>query len=562
MPEQQEPPVPAGEGATVDTLPTQRARDESPSPRHAQPAEFPTLRQRVIGVGLEVLTVVVILAAFLLSCLTLAENPLVRQGQVSALANIDLRFVIAGCGIVAATLVAERFGRPLVRLYARQMACAAVATLVTAIVGGAILFSLHGTPYGMFAGQGDFGWIAQWVAFYRRHGSWPSHHYPPLPLYVIKVLTQVTHQPVSMAVKPMEIIGVSLYGPVAYLGWRLLFKPVWALTIGVVASLPLIEPLKVYPQLTLVATIPVLIKFLVVAARSDRLTRRTALIAGAAFGVAIAFLYLSYTGWLVWAAAGVVVTYALVVPWRAAAIRALILAGTATGVFVLLTYPYLIGLFSSNGALSDTYQYFDTYTEPAYIAMWRNDAAADVGPVWPPLGELGNVGLFSVVLVAGLALALALGWRRTPVIACCALMAGAWLPRFYLAGLMYDTGKVTLYPRTTEFILYLLLAAVGLGIYHAAERLKGLSFGRASTDDDDVEPVRFRGFGDRTPIAVALVPLLLLFLFAGSATADRYMPANRPGTVGFYNWISQTTKLPDGSCPPFAPIASCPGVGN
>jgi hypothetical protein len=35
------------------------------------------------------------------------------------------------------------------------------------------------------------------------------------------------------------------------------------------------------------------------------------------------------------------------------------------------------------------------------VAIWRNDSGANVGPVWPPLGELGNVGVFSVLLSPG-----------------------------------------------------------------------------------------------------------------------------------------------------------------
>ena len=137
-----------------------------------------------------------------------------------------------------------------------------------------------------------------------------------------------------------------------------------------------------------------------------------------------------------------------------------------------LTWVHLTGLLSPNGGTSDNYMYFDTRTDPAYIAMWRNDSGANVGPTWPPLGELGNVGLFSVLLVAGLALALALGWRRTTVIACCGVMAGAWLLRFYLAGQMYATGKVQLYPRTTVLILYCLLVLIGYTIYLATDRIR------------------------------------------------------------------------------------------
>ena len=100
--------------------------------------------------------------------------------------------------------------------------------------------------------------------------------------------------------------------------------------------------------------------------------------------------------------------------------------------------------------------------------MWRNDLPGDVGP-WPPPGELAGVGVFVLLLVVGLGLGVALGGRRTPVIALCALLAGACLLRFWFASQAYATGAVQLYPRTSAEILYCLLLLSVLAIRYGME---------------------------------------------------------------------------------------------
>jgi galactan 5-O-arabinofuranosyltransferase len=515
-------------------------------------------RQRVMGVLLEALAAATTIVVFLAWCRVIKQNPLIRTSQVSGMAKIDLRFLVMGFVMIGATLVAERFGPPLLRRYAQQMACAAFAALASSLVAGGVLFALNGTPYGILAGGSDFGWIAEWIEQYKQTGSIPSH-YPPLPIYFIWAAVATSGEPVAIVTKPLEIIGTAVFGPLVYFCWRMLLKPIWALAIGVVAMLPFIEPFKVYAHLVLVVFVPVMIKFFTVIRRSDQISRRAAAWCGAAFGAGFALLFLSYSGWFVWALPGAVVTFALVAPWRTAPNRPLLLAGTALAVFLPLSWIHLRGLLSPTGGLSDDWQYFDTRTEPAYIAMWRNDSGAGVGPVWPPLGELGNVGVFSVLLVAGLALALVFGWRRTPVIAICSTLAGAWLLRLYLAGKMWESGRVRLYPRTTQIILYLLLILIGFAIYYGSQRIQALY--QRLIDGDDAKgastPTTSHGFGRGMPLGVMLAPLLLLFLFIGSATVDRLMPANRPGTDAYAIWISHATKLPDGTCPTYGRGLSC-----
>jgi hypothetical protein len=539
--------VPSGTEGAVPDKPVGR-----PEPDADEVARRLAFRRRLIGVLLECLTALVTIAVFLAWCHVIKHNPLLRASQVSGMAKIDLRFLVLGFAVIGAALVAERFAPPWIRQYTPQIACAAIAALASSLVAAGVMFALNGTPYGILAGGSDFGWIADWISQYDKTGSFPSH-YPPLPIYLIWMAVKVTGEPVAIVTKPLEIIGTALYGPLVYLSWRMVLKPIWALAIGVVAMLPFIEPFKVYAQLVLVLFVPVLIKYFMVVRRSHELTRRGAAWWGAGFGAGLATLFLLYSGWFVWALPGAVLAFAILAPWRRAADRALLLAGTTVAVFLPLTWVHLTGLLSSTGGVSDNYQYFDTRTDPAYIAMWRNDSGANVGSVWPPFGELGNVGVFSVLLVAGLALALALGWRRTPVVVACTGIAGAWILRFYLAGKMYETNLVRLYPRTTQFILYLLLILVGYAIYFATNRVRELYQRLAASTGADSEPSPRRG----VPFALMLAPLLLLFLFMGSATVDRLMPADRPGTDADATWISHATNLPNGKCPIYGRGVAC-----
>ena len=90
-------------------------------------------------------------------------NPLVRVGQVSGLAALQLRFAVLCVLVVAALLLIE-----LLRLrfapFARKLACAAVAGLSSGLVAGGIVVALHGTPWGLFVNQSDVGsWMPQWT---------------------------------------------------------------------------------------------------------------------------------------------------------------------------------------------------------------------------------------------------------------------------------------------------------------------------------------------------------------------------------------------------------------
>jgi galactan 5-O-arabinofuranosyltransferase len=180
--------------------------------------------------------------------------------------------------------------------------------------------------------------------------------------------------------------------------------------------------------------------------------------------------------------------------------------------------------------------------------MWRNDLPGDVGP-WPPLGELAGVGVFTVLLVAGLGVAIAVAGRRTAVLTICALMAGSWLLRFLIASQMYATQTVQLYPRTTAEILFCLLLLVVLAAMYGGRRVQDAW--RARTAESNGHVPR-----NAAPVVGALCAALLLALSMGSATADRYLPRN-DGSVGLLAYVAQQVRQPDGTCPDYSGPGGC-----
>lgn len=467
-------------------------------------------------------------------------DPIDRIGQVSGLAGLDLRFLVLGLLVVVACVVMGRLGgRPWE--ITSGYACAAVAGLVTGLVAGGVLVALSGTSWPLFADGGDSGQLAIWADDVIAGRPTPDN-YPPVVFHLLAWLSELTGSTTSGALRSVHIVGTALFGPIAYLAWRLLLAPAWALAVTLVAALPLLEPYKPYTTIVLVALVPVLIGLLSELRRAaDRSLRRIALV-GLGAGAALGLLFVTYSGWFVWSAPGAIVAALIVFPWRTAPGRGAALLGLAVLALVAVANRHLFGLLASGGTVKDRYFYFDTDVDPAYIAMWRNDLPGNVGP-WPPPGELAGVGVFTVLLVVGLALAVAFGAARTTVITLGTLLAGAWLLRLWFASQMFATGTVQLYPRTTPEILYCLLLlsifAVRYGLRRAAGPLAAL------TGRDDERAVR----PARVAVTIGAICAALLFgMSAGSATADRFMPRN-DGSAGLLTYVAHNVRQLDGTCP-------------
>ncbi|GAA2789313.1 hypothetical protein [Crossiella cryophila] len=498
---------------------------------------------RWIAPLLEIVVAFVALAIFLAWSGTIDVDPLDRLGQVSGLAGLQFRFVLLGLVLIAVVLLAARIRQGAGVALAGRLATAAISGLAGGLVAGGVLVALRGTSWALHANHGDSGVLIRWAEGLLRGESMPSN-YPPLSVYALAGWTWLTGEPAGFALQDVQIIGVALFAPLAYLAWRLVLRPGWALGIGVVSTLPLIDPHKPYANLALVVFIPVLVRFLQTVRRADQASYRKLLLGGAAFGVGFGLLFLLYSGWYVWSAPGAVLALLLVFPWKAAPRKGVALVAVTTAVFALVSIRHLYGLLRGAGSTKDQYFYFDVFTDPAYFSMWRTDLPGPVG-VWPPLGELGGVGLFTIVLVIGLAVALGLGLRRTVVIAVVACLAGTWLLRFYFASRMYAENAVQLYPRTVAEILYCLLVLTGYAVFLAVER-----FG--------VPRPRFALSGKvGLPARIGLLAAMLLLLgSAGSAIADRHMPRN-DDSVGFLAWVAQVNRMPDGRCSPYVPADAC-----
>jgi galactan 5-O-arabinofuranosyltransferase len=489
-------------------------------------------------IGVEAFLALAVAFGFLTWSGTVAVDPMVRVGQVSGMAQLQFRFAAAAIVLVVGLVLVERFlpaGRP----WLEPVGCACAAGLFTGLVAGGIDVALEGTPYGLWAGQGDYAWIGTWATSIMSGHGLPAHHYPPLSIYALAWWAQLTDQPVPYAMKGLQLIGTALFGPATYLAWRLLLRPAFALGVGVVAMIPFVEPVKAYPQLTLVVLIPVLVRFLRTVRRGADLRLRTAVLLGVAFGAGIGLLFLLYSGWFVWCAPGFVAAFVLFAPLRRAWRQVLALALSAAVTFLIVTWVHLTGLLSPTGGVSDAFFYFDTDTEPAYFAMWRNDRPGNIGP-WPPPGELGYVGVFTLLLGVGIGVALWLGWRRTTVATVGLVAVGAWLIRMWLAGESYSTMTVRLYPRTTMVVLYCALILAGYAVLLAGRALRR----------------RISSPLPRPPWGILLIPLLFLFALTGSATIDHFMPGPR-GSAGDFATDAHITRTIDGGCPRFGLTRGC-----
>jgi hypothetical protein len=256
-------------------------------------------------------------------------------------------------------------------------------------------------------------------------------------------------------------------------------------------------------------------------------------------GMALGTLFLLYSGWFQWSAPGFLVAAAIVFPWRQRWGKSAFLCGLALAVFGLFTYKYLTAVAGAS-SLKDNYVYFDATIEPAYIAMWRGGLPGNTG-VWPPIGELAGVGLFTVVLAIGLGIAVAVGRSQTIVIGVVSILVGTWLFRFWHAHNMYKTKLVQLYPRTTAELLYCSLILALFGVFVVLERA------RARAPDDSAL---------RTPWGMVggCAAFLCLLVSTAAATTDKYMPKERFDEHGHMAWLAHKTPRLEQSQALFASI--------
>ncbi len=493
--------------------------------------------ERVLVAG-EVIVSIGAAALSVLLSRSIVVNPMDRVGQVSGVAGLDLRFVLLGLFVVGACLLAGRLGERAATV-ASRCGCAAVAGLTTGLIAGGILLALRGTDWPLFANDGDSGQLIRWADDLLAGRGIPAD-YPPAVIHLIAWGSELTGDSTARTLRALQVAGTALFGPIGYLAWRLVLAPGWALAVVLIATLPLLEPYKPYTTVVLVVLVPVLIVLLGQLRGVQHSSWPRIAGVGVGAGVGLGVLFFSYSGWFVWSGPGAVAAALAVFPWRTAPARGAALLGIAGATMVVVAAGHLFGILTAAGTVADRFFYFDTAVDPAYIAMWRNDLPGDVGP-WPPPGELAGVGVFVLLLVVGLGLGVAFGGARTTIITLGALLAGAWLLRFWFASQAYATGTVQLYPRTSAEILYCLLLLSIFAVRY------GLVWVRDRSD-------RARGWS-WSPVAATvggLCAALLLGMSIGSSVADRYQPRN-DGSVGLLAYVAQQVRQPDGTCPDYGP---------
>ncbi|MFR9803233.1 hypothetical protein ACL02T_13150 [Pseudonocardia sp. RS010] len=497
--------------------------------------------RRATGWALEAVSAVGAAALLLLFGRTVTVDPLDRVGQVSGLAGLDLRFLVLALPVVL--LVAAAGAEPAWRATAFRLGCAVLAGLATGLVAAGVALALRGTTWPLFADAGDSGRLAEWAEVLRTTGNIPVS-YPPGILHLVARLTDWSGMSTASALRWWQIAGTALFGPVAYLAWRLVLGPGWALAVTLVAAVPLIEPYKPHANVVLVVLLPLLVALVGTLRRSADLPWGRILATGAGLGVAAGLLFLLYYGWFVWSVPGALVAALALFPWRRAA-RGAVLVLVAAASFLVVVGRQLVDMLANASSTRDTYFYFDTFVDPAYISMWRSDLPGDVG-TWPPPGELGGVGVFAVLLVVGLCAAVGLAGRSTTVVVMCSFLVSAWLLRLWLASQMYGTQSVQLWPRTSAQILFCLLVLTVLAVRAAAKRVRAA---QASGS-------RVRGTRAGLPHAGVLAGAVLLALWMGSSVADRHMP-RADNSVGVLAYAAQMVRQPDGRCPAYSAPTRC-----
>lgn len=508
-------------------------------------ATFPGVdggRQRGRIIAAEVVVAVVVALGLALWAQTIEVDPLVRIGQISGLAALQSAFALVAGGALLLIWVTKWLP---IAAVAVPVAAAALSGAVTGVVAGGVQIALRGTPWGLFANHGDAGRIAEW-AQQVLDGTGPDMTYPPGFIWALAGASLASGEPPEFAIKSASIAATALIGPVGYLAWRVLARPLPALMLGVVAALPLIDPYKPVTNTTLVVLVPVLIWVVRSLRRVPERTRRWAVVTGTRAGIALGVIGLMYSGWFAWSALGAAALFAFNVDWRsgwAAVGRSGLLLAVSGAVCVAVAGVHLVPLLFAGGAGQDTYFYFDVLVDPAFIAMWQGDLPGGLTP-WPPPGELGGVGLFTLVLALGLAGGIALRGRSATVQTAVLLGAGAWVMRHKLAASMFALNSVQLWPRTTPEILYCLLVVTVVAGGAVIEGFKDLC-GRAGVQLD----ARLARLG-------AVAALALVLAMAGSSLAEAYMPAD-DGTTHLLAWRAHTVNLPDGSCPATAPQGEC-----
>lgn len=539
---------------SVATLEPPRALPAEPVPPAAKGGHH--LRKLLAG-SAEAAVALAVGVGFMVWARNIHVDPLIRVGQVSGLAKLQFRAAMLALPVFAVVLYAAHRAAPKRYRLLLRLGCAVVAGLGTGIVAGGIAVALRGTPWGLGGQDGDPGTLQSYAESFLKGEGLPDLYPPGFIVLLAEWTKYLRPGHVGFALKDVQLLLSAVFGPFAYLAWRSLLRPAWALAVALPASILFLDPIRPYSHLVMVCLVPVLGRLLTELTRVPGRSFRSALLRGAVIGAVLGLLFLGYSGWFVWSAPGTLVAIAALVPWRkgrAALARAAALLGATAVTAGLVGAPLLLKFLAHGASTVDRYAYFDVYIDPAYVMGWRSDRSGwPASWAWPPPGELAGQTTFSLLVIVGFALALALGLRRPPVVAALGCLGGAWVLRFWFAGHMQRDQAVMLYPRTTWLILYCFITLTVL----AAMLISG-SAAKAWRRLTASQKLRPSGSIGRRLAAGSLCGLALFGAMAASWSANRYMPSDpEQRNMGLDAWRSHTLQRGDGSCPLYAPGHTC-----
>jgi hypothetical protein len=347
------------------------------------------------------------------------------------------------------------------------VATAGLAGTASGVWAAGAVLALHGTPWSFFADRGDAGRYIEWAAALSERPA----EYPPGGLWLLRGVAELLGLSEAMALKPTTILVMALTGPLAYLAWRLVTGPTFALFAGVVVAVPHWHSYLPMRRIVLFLILPVMIAAArTLLAERPRVGTRT-LAHAAALGTAIGVLVLVYSGWIYFVGLSLlplsVLGVARLIRDEPAVRRGrLVLSAALVAPAILAVSPYVIPLALQSDARPTAL--VDDF-EPNIQA-----ALASVPSAF--LGETG-LGLGLIVPVVLLALVVRSCRRSLLDLLLVAALTSAVVFRLLLLLRFGVTDNAGLFQRTTPVIGYLLLVAAVRGTVLIA---------RAVTDTVDV----------------------------------------------------------------------------
>lgn len=496
-----------------------------------------------LAVGLIAAALMVFVSRFVRSIANPSFEQDIRVGHVSALAALQIPFFLVVAVALVLIVVAPRLPKFQDLLVA--FAPALLAGAATGYIAGSINIALAGTNWPLFGSSGDSGVILEWLRNFLSGEPLPET-YPPGYLWFISFIAKLLHAPVEFSAKLAQIVATAAIGPIAYIAWRLVVGPFFALALGVIAMLPLISPYKPYPNLMLVILIALVVRFILDLRRVQATDRKWAIVRGLLVGTCVGASALIYSGWFVWSAMGIVAVVALNFPWKKgkfAVTNSLWFVGSTLLSIVVIGGIHLIPMLRETlfgHAVSDSYFYSDTFVDPAYYLMAQSDQSDGTG--WPPLGELGGVGIFMILLACAVAIAISFSWKNPIVQVSVLVVASALAARYFVATLMVYRNAVYLWPRTQAVLIFALLLIAAFVLRYLWNLLRKYA------------PKSYSITSSRAGLVVAFA---LILSSSVSSIASAYYPIDS-NTTSKFAFYSQHMPPVHVDCFPLIILERCP----